>query len=100
MQAIFGVSMLMYWIPTFLWDAIGFIIPILLLFIIFFIFDLQAFLSGNNWILVIIIFCIFIWSILPITYALQFCFSSPSSGLAGVLILNLLSGVITPMLRF
>ncbi|XP_055893939.1 phospholipid-transporting ATPase ABCA3-like isoform X2 [Biomphalaria glabrata] len=100
MQAIFGVSMFMYWFPTFLWDALSFIIPTIFLFIIFFLFDQQAFFYGINWILVIIVICAFIWAILPIIYALQFCFEAPSSGLAGVLILNLLSVLFSDVIVF
>ncbi|KAH9509936.1 ATP-binding cassette sub- A member 3 [Bulinus truncatus] len=100
MQAIFGVSMFMYWFPTFIWDAISFTIPTIILFIIFFCFDQQAFFSGTNWILVIVVICAFIWSILPIIYALQFCFEAPSSGLAGVLILNLLSVLFSDVIVF
>ncbi|BFZ14909.1 hypothetical protein BsWGS_17948 [Bradybaena similaris] len=100
MHALFGVSMTMYWLPTLIWDALSFVIPTIVLFVIFFTFDKWAFLHGSNWILVIFVIIFFIWAILPCTYACHFIFTTPSSGLAGMMIFNLFSVLLTDIVVF
>lgn len=47
-QFVSGVHVFNFWISTFLWDFINFLIPSLLLLIIFVAFDVRAYISDNN----------------------------------------------------
>ena len=92
MQIVSGVGPLTYWIPTLLWDFINYIVPSLLLLLVFWGFDEQAFIGSNRPLIVILLLAAYGWAVLPMMYALQFLFSSPPTGIVIVIILNLTSG--------
>ncbi|XP_012943241.1 ATP-binding cassette sub-family A member 3 [Aplysia californica] len=100
MHALFGVSMLMYWLPTFLWDALSFVVPTILLFLVFSFFDKREFLDDKNWLLILLVISCYVWSMLPATYAVHFLFDTPSSGLVGVVIMNLFALLLSDILVF
>ena len=96
MQVISGVSMVMFWAPTFLWDACSFIVPTVLLFCLIHFAGNRAYLEENNWTLCLLAVALFVWAILPVMYAVHFVFESAAQGLAGVLVCNLFSGGFHP----
>ncbi|XP_059179614.1 phospholipid-transporting ATPase ABCA3-like [Physella acuta] len=95
MQVVSGVGPLSYWIPTFIWDFINYIIPSLLLLIVFLAYQQSAYLDDGRWGIVILVLVIYGWAVLPFMYALQFAFQSPPSGVVVVIMLNIFSGIIT-----
>lgn len=92
MQVVSGVGPLSYWIPTFIWDFINYIIPSLLLLIVFLAYQQSAYLDDGRWGIVVLMLVIYGWAVLPFMYALQFAFQSPPSGVVVVIMLNIFSG--------
>ncbi|KAH9488682.1 ATP-binding cassette sub- A member 3 [Bulinus truncatus] len=95
MQVVSGVGPFSYWLPTFLWDFINYIIPSLLLVIVFLAYSKTAYIGDGRWGLVILNLVIYGWAVLPFMYAIQFAFQAPPSGVVVVIMLNIFSGIIT-----
>ncbi|GFR60673.1 ATP-binding cassette sub-family A member 3 [Elysia marginata] len=100
MQAISGVSLTMFWVPTFLWDACSFIVPTVLLFLLIHYAGNRAFIEDGNWALCLLAVFLFVWAILPIMYAVHFAFDSAAQGLAGILVCNLFSVLLANIVVF
>lgn len=92
MQTISGVSPLSYWVSTFLWDFITFMIPCLLLIGVFFVYSSDAFVADDRWLIVILVLAIYGWAVLPFTYVLSFVIKTPPAGVVAAIALNIGSG--------
>lgn len=49
LQFVSGVHAINYWMSTFVWDMINFMIPGLIIVIIFAAFDISGFIDDGNW---------------------------------------------------
>ncbi|ONK78401.1 uncharacterized protein A4U43_C02F18390 [Asparagus officinalis] len=99
-QLISGVSVLSYWISTFLWDFISFLFPTVLAVFLFFIFDLNQFIGNGCFIPTIIIFLDFGLAIAASTYCLTFFFSDHTVAQNVVLLVHFFGGVILMVISF
>lgn len=93
MQVVSGVGPFTYWLPTFLWDFINYIIPSLLLLVVFAAYSKTAYLNDGRWALVILVLAIYGWAVLPFMYAIQFAFKVPATGVVVVILLNIVTGI-------
>ncbi|CAL1531816.1 unnamed protein product, partial [Lymnaea stagnalis] len=100
MQTVSGVGPVTYWLPTFLWDFINYIIPSLLLLVVFFAYSKSAYTEDGRWGIVILNLAVYGWAVLPFTYSFQFLFQSPPSGVVVLIMLNIFSGIITTTVVF
>ncbi|CAG5125756.1 unnamed protein product [Candidula unifasciata] len=100
MQVVSGVGPITYWLPTFLWDFINYIIPSLLLIVVFAIFSKTAFIGDGRWAIDILILVLYGWAVLPFMYAIQFAFTIPATGVAVVLMINIVTGLVTTIAVF
>ncbi|GFN82069.1 ATP-binding cassette sub-family a member 3 [Plakobranchus ocellatus] len=82
----------MYWVPNFVWDALSFVVPTVMLFLLIHFAKSRAFLDEGNWTLCILAVILFVWAILPVMYAFHFAFESAAQGLAGIVACNVFSG--------
>lgn len=92
MQVVSGVGPMTFWLPTFLWDFINYIIPSLLLVIAFAAFRKSAYVDDGRWAIDILVLVLYGWAVLPFMYAFQFAFTIPATGVAVVLMVNIVSG--------
>ncbi|CAH1776854.1 unnamed protein product [Owenia fusiformis] len=90
-----GVHTINFWLSTFCWDIFNYLIPCLLLLIVFAGFDVKAYIAETNAGYVVLIFLLYGWAILPMMYLLSFMFEVPSSGFVAMVIWNILSGTAT-----
>ncbi|XP_012941784.1 ATP-binding cassette sub-family A member 3 [Aplysia californica] len=100
MQIVSGVGPITYWLPTFLWDFINYIIPSLLLLVVFAAYQKTAYLDDGRWALVILTLAVYGWAVLPFMYAIQFAFKSPPTGVVLVIMLNIITGLVTTLVVF
>ena len=49
LQFVSGVHAFNYWISTFVWDFINFMIPALIIVLIFYAFDISGYIDNGNW---------------------------------------------------
>ncbi|XP_052061510.1 phospholipid-transporting ATPase ABCA3-like [Mytilus californianus] len=94
-QKVSGVSSIAFWASNFLWDLINYLIPVLLILIVFAAFQTEAFVDDNRLGIVFLIFVFYAWSFLPLTYAVSFFFSSAPSGMVAMTMLNIIIGLAT-----
>ena len=92
MQIVSGVGPLTYWIPTLLWDFINYIVPSLLLLVVFAAYSEDAYIGSSRPLIVILLLAVYGWAVLPFMYALQFLFKSPPTGIVMVIMLNIVTG--------
>ncbi|KAK6167985.1 hypothetical protein SNE40_021899 [Patella caerulea] len=100
LQKVSGVGTLVYWLSNITWDFINYMMPCILIVIVFASFGNDEFVSGSNLSYVFLILFVYGIAIIPYVYMLQFLFKTPPGGMAAILILNVLSGIITVMAVF
>lgn len=91
-QFVSGVSVLMYWTSSFLFDLLTALLPALLIVIIFAAFNVPAF-QGERLLYVFLLIMMFVFSGLPLTYMLSFAYSTSSSAYARTSMLYILVGL-------
>ena len=92
MQIVSGVGPVTYWLPTFLWDFVNYIVPSLLLLVVFAAYDKEAYLGDGRFLITALVLAVYGFAVLPFMYALQFAFKSPPTGVVLVIMLNIVTG--------
>lgn len=93
LQLVSGVRRSTYWLATFIWDYLIFIIPCCCLFIIFALFNINDYTEKFQNVLLLLL--LYGWAMLPSMYVWSFMFSKPSTGYVWLTLLNVLSGEVT-----
>ncbi|KAM0948803.1 putative ABC transporter, AAA+ ATPase domain, ABC transporter A [Dioscorea sansibarensis] len=99
-QLISGVSILSYWMSTYLWDFVSFLFPTSFAIILFYIFDLNQFIGKDSLVPTIVLFLEYGSGIASSTYCLTFFFSDHSIAQNVVLLVHFLSGLILMVFSF
>ncbi|XP_042485746.1 ABC transporter A family member 1 isoform X1 [Macadamia integrifolia] len=99
-QLISGVSILSYWISTYIWDFISFLVPSAFAIILFYLFGLDQFIGGGCFLPTITIFLEYGLAVAASTYCLTFFFSDHSMAQNVVLLLHLFTGLILMVISF
>ncbi|KAJ3669241.1 hypothetical protein LUZ60_011191 [Juncus effusus] len=99
-QLISGVSILSYWISTYIWDFISFLFPTTLAMILFFIFGLSQFIGNGCLIPTILLFLNYGLAVASSTYCLTFFFANHSVAQNAVLLIHFFSGLILMVISF
>lgn len=99
-QLISGVSVLSYWISTYVWDFISFLFPSFLAIVLFWIFGLDQFVGRESLFATITLFLAYGLAIAASTYCLTFCFSDHSSAQNVILLVHLFMGLILMVISF
>ncbi|XP_078519131.1 phospholipid-transporting ATPase ABCA3 [Lissotriton helveticus] len=94
-QFVSGVYVTNFWLSALLWDLINFLIPCLLMLVIFLAFDVKAFTQNNHLVDVMLIFLLYGWAVIPLMYLLSFFFSVAATAYTRLTIFNILSGTAT-----
>lgn len=100
LQRVSGVGTGAFWFSSFLWDMINYLIPVLLIIIVFAAFNTDAFVKDHRLGILFGLFLLFGWGSLPFVYIIQFLFKTPPAGMVAVSMLNILSGLATLMAVF
>lgn len=93
-QFVSGVHAFTFWLSTFAWDYINYIIPVTGIMIAFAAFSVEELVDDNRWAQVLLLYALYGWAVMPFTYLLSFAFTVPSSGLVWLTILNILTGIL------
>ncbi|CAO2642152.1 Phospholipid-transporting ATPase ABCA3 [Lemmus lemmus] len=92
-QFVSGVRVATFWLSALLWDLISFLIPSLLLLVVFQAFDVQAFTRDNHLADLLLLLMLYGWAIIPLMYLMSFFFSAASTAYTRLTIFNILSGI-------
>ncbi|XP_046358771.2 phospholipid-transporting ATPase ABCA3-like [Haliotis rufescens] len=95
LQIVSGVGPFVFWLSNLAWDYINYLIPSLLLLIVFAGFQSPAYTEDGRLGIVFLILLVYGLAVLPFMYALQNMFKSPPTGVVVIIILNIITGLAT-----
>nr|KAF6488606.1 ATP binding cassette subfamily A member 3 [Molossus molossus] len=94
-QFVSGVHVATFWLSALLWDLISFLIPTLLLLVVFKAFDVHAFTRDGHVADTLLLLMLYGWAIIPLMYLMNFFFSGAATAYTRLTIFNILSGIAT-----
>lgn len=120
-QRVSGVYLSNFWFSALLWDLINFLLPCLLMLVrmkltsqlkssdvvsvpharllipqvVFRVFSVEAFVSENHLVDVLLLLLLYGWAVIPLMYLLSFLFSSAATAYTRLTIFNIISGTAT-----
>jgi ATP-binding cassette subfamily A (ABC1) protein 2 len=92
-QYINGLYPLIYWLTNFVWDLLNYLLPAACVIVILRLFNVPAYVEGENFLAVISLFLMYGWSIIPVMYPFSFRFTEPSNAYIFLIVINLFSGI-------
>ncbi|XP_023584173.1 phospholipid-transporting ATPase ABCA3 [Trichechus manatus latirostris] len=94
-QFVSGVHVATFWLSALLWDLISFLVPSLLLLVVFKAFDVHAFTRDGHEADALALLLVYGWAIIPLMYLMSFLFSGAATAYTRLTIFNVLSGIVT-----
>ncbi|XP_008049514.1 ATP-binding cassette sub-family A member 3 [Carlito syrichta] len=94
-QFVSGVRVATFWLSALLWDLISFLVPSLLLLVVFKAFDVHAFTRDGHVADTLLLLLLYGWAIIPLMYLMNFFFSGAATAYTRLTIFNILSGIAT-----
>ncbi|KAK6289772.1 hypothetical protein POUND7_001313 [Theobroma cacao] len=98
-QLISGVSVISYWVSTYIWDFISFLFPSTFAIILFYVFGLDQFI-GRSFLPTVIMFLEYGLAVASSTYCLTFFFSDHTMAQNVVLLIHFFTGLILMVISF
>ncbi|KAA0722897.1 ATP-binding cassette sub-family A member 1 [Triplophysa tibetana] len=93
LQFVSGVNPTIYWLANFAWDMCNYIVPCIIVIVIFLCFQQKAYVSPANLPALILLLVLYGWSITPMMYPASFVFSVPSTAYVVLTCINLFIGI-------
>ncbi|XP_070316352.1 ATP-binding cassette sub-family A member 17-like isoform X2 [Odocoileus virginianus] len=86
-QFISGVHVATFWLSSLLWDLLSFLVPSLLLLVVFLYFSEDAFTHKENVPAVFLMLMLYAWAIIPFIYLTSFCFDNAGNACVKLIIM-------------
>ncbi|XP_059126156.1 ATP-binding cassette sub-family A member 17-like isoform X2 [Peromyscus eremicus] len=86
-QFVSGVSVVAFWLSALLWDLISFLVPTLLLVLVFFWYKEEAFAHAESTPAVVLIMMLYGWAVIPFIYTVSFSFKTPGNACAKLVVM-------------
>ncbi|MFS7977586.1 putative ABC-type sulfate transporter [Helianthus anomalus] len=99
-QFISGVSVLSYWVSTYIWDFISSLVPSTFAMLLFYIFGLEQFIGSGALLPTILILLEYGFAIASSTYCLTFFFAEHSMAQNVVLLVHFFTGIVLMVISF
>ncbi|XP_068444522.1 phospholipid-transporting ATPase ABCA1-like [Clinocottus analis] len=93
LQFVSGVNPAVYWLANFAWDMCNYIVPCVIVIVIFLCFQQKAYVSPPNLPALILLLLLYGWAITPMMYPASFFFSVPSTAYVVLTCINLFIGI-------
>ncbi|XP_053533603.1 phospholipid-transporting ATPase ABCA1 isoform X1 [Ictalurus punctatus] len=93
LQFVSGVNPAVYWVANFTWDMCNYVVPCLIVIVIFLCFQQKAYVSPQNLPTLILLLVLYGWAITPMMYPASFVFSVPSTAYVVLTCINLFIGI-------
>jgi ATP-binding cassette, subfamily A (ABC1), member 3 len=99
LQFLSGASAINFWTSTFIWDLFHYVVCTILIFLVWTIFyqtnvlqdDLRVYLTWPRLGYTILLYVLYGFAHIPITYLLSYMFQIPASGFAWITIINIVT---------
>eukprot|EP00746_Dinoflagellata_sp_MGD_P144989 gnl/MRDRNA2_/MRDRNA2_77673_c0_seq1.p1 gnl/MRDRNA2_/MRDRNA2_77673_c0~~gnl/MRDRNA2_/MRDRNA2_77673_c0_seq1.p1 ORF type:complete len:2496 (-),score=513.38 gnl/MRDRNA2_/MRDRNA2_77673_c0_seq1:248-7735(-) len=93
-QLLSGVHPIMYWMSSYAWDVINYLIPTLLIFALFLSFELAAY-TGRNAPAMLLLLLGYGFSMTPLMYCVTTLFKVPSTAYVTMICANIFTGTVS-----
>ncbi|GFT33344.1 phospholipid-transporting ATPase ABCA1 [Nephila pilipes] len=97
LQFVSGVKPVTYWIGTYTWDLLNYMIPFCLCILIFYVFGEDAYVSIDNIVGFVLLLFLYGWASIPLMYPTTYLFKVPSSAFVALACLNVFIGIVTTL---
>uniref|UniRef100_A0A667ZNY8 ATP binding cassette subfamily A member 3 n=1 Tax=Myripristis murdjan TaxID=586833 RepID=A0A667ZNY8_9TELE len=94
-QQVSGVYLSNFWFSALLWDLVNFLLPCVLMLVVFQAFAVKAFVQDNHLVDVLLLLLLYGWAVVPLMYLLSFLFSTAATAYTRITIFNIISGTAT-----
>ncbi|XP_076468754.1 phospholipid-transporting ATPase ABCA3-like [Babylonia areolata] len=94
-QVVSGVGPVVFWVSNLLWDYVNYLLPSLLLLLVFLAYGTEAYVEGGRLGLVALVLAMYGLAILPFVYLAHFLFSTPPTAMAVGIVFSIFSGLVT-----
>jgi ABC-type multidrug transport system ATPase subunit len=95
-QLLSGVSSSMYWITCYCWDVMNYMIPLLLCFILFAAFKVEAYSGSNLGAMFMLLLC-YGFSMTPLMYCLEPIFMNSATAYVTMICVNIFTGTLSTL---
>jgi ATP-binding cassette subfamily A (ABC1) protein 3 len=92
LQYVSGVRFPVFWIASFICDALNFIVPCIIMIILLLAFQSEDFKSAEMLGNVFFLLLMYGWGVIPLMYLFSFAFTIPSSGFTRMVLFNIFTG--------
>ncbi|KAL5250662.1 hypothetical protein ACHWQZ_G016406 [Mnemiopsis leidyi] len=86
-----GLNPVVYWLSSFVWDMFNFLLPSLLMLVLFRCFGVSAF-CGSNLAIVLLVEILYGWAVIPLMYLLGNLFKNEVVAYTRLIMLNIITG--------
>uniref|UniRef100_A0A8D0GPA7 P-type phospholipid transporter n=1 Tax=Sphenodon punctatus TaxID=8508 RepID=A0A8D0GPA7_SPHPU len=93
LQFVSGMKPGIYWLGNFAWDMCNYLVPAVLVVLIFLCFQQKSYVSSANLPSLVLLLLLYGWSITPLMYPASFLFSIPSTAYVALTCVNLFIGI-------
>ncbi len=93
LQQVCGVKLYLFWITSFIWDFLIYIIPCCLVMLMYYLFGQEPFKSGEQETRLFVVFLVHGFALLPFVYLLSFLFDVPSTAYVRICLYNIIVGI-------
>ncbi|KAJ8254174.1 hypothetical protein COCON_G00207860 [Conger conger] len=94
-QQVSGVYLSNFWFSALLWDLVNFLLPCVLMLVVFRAFGVRAFTEDGHLADVLLFLLLYGWAVVPLMYLLSFLFSSAATAYTRLTVFNIISGTAT-----
>lgn len=99
LQFVSGMDPTTYWLATFAWDMLNFLVPAFICMVVFLAFNLPAY-TGHNFGAVVCLLLLYGFSVTPLMYPANWWFEVPSTAYVSLICANLFIGLTGTLVTF
>uniref|UniRef100_T1IGZ9 ABC transporter domain-containing protein n=1 Tax=Strigamia maritima TaxID=126957 RepID=T1IGZ9_STRMM len=93
LQFISGINTISFWLSSFVWDYINFLVPCFGILLLFRAFGQTEYIDMEMQGRFILVFLVYGWSVIPLMYLLSFLFNESATGFTNLSIFNAFTGM-------
>jgi len=93
LQQVCGVKLYLFWITSFIWDFMTYIIPCCLVMLMYYLFDQEPLKSREQEARLFVVFVVHGFALLPFVYLMSFLFDVPSTAYVRICLYNIIVGI-------
>lgn len=94
-QYLSGADPILFWLTTFLWDAVNYLVPVISIVLVLVAFQTEGYYENLRY--VVFLLLSYFWAMAGIIYCLSLVKMNPSNGYIIITVLNIFTGTVTSL---